>query len=423
MADNFFFYFYLIEMGLKMLGLGLFFTENSFFKDNWNIFDFIVNLSLILSEFFHKYLLDLSSLRSMRILKVLKSIRYFKNLRIILISLFSSFKALLKSILILNSFYVVYAVIGLHIFSGKLKKRCIYKKNGIIFLEDFICGNIQCPENYFCVKLLENPNGGLRNFDNFFYSFVQVFQLATLEDWTAIMYDIIKSYSNFASLYFISFIAIGSYFLLNLMLVVIKVKFTEVHSALINKKEKINYVYKEEKKEKINDNKLMKESLWKKKYGKEKLSKIKISRKKNTKINSSNKLKNFDYIRSTTDMQQPKSQLNIFKKKFTILVKPNGNEDSIGISNNTSYEINDLDLFQRNFPKKIIITKKSHRKLQLKQFFTLASKWVHKSQSKINIPQFFKIRIQNEKTYSSESKFDVLIKFYSILLIKNLIFS
>ena len=38
-----------------------------------------------------------------------------------------------------------------------------------------------------CVEGLENPNYGVTNFDNIFYSMLIVFQVVTLEGWADIM--------------------------------------------------------------------------------------------------------------------------------------------------------------------------------------------------------------------------------------------
>ena len=407
MADKFFFYFYLIEMLLKMFALGLFFNENSYFKDPWNILDFFVNLFLILPNFFKGNSVDLSSFRSMRILKVLKSIRYLRKLRIILIALFESFPSLIRSLLILNSFYIVYAIIGLHIFSGTLKFRCIKKEFGITHPEEYICGNFQCPINYICAKLLDNPNGGLRNFDTFFYSFVQVFQLATLEDWTIIMYDIIRSNSLVASIYFISFILIGSYFLLNLMLVVIKVKFTETHSFLVLEKQKDIYF---EEKSHFDFQKSIKEGFWTKKSEKNLKNSFfgNFNNQKKKTFRIKKKIQKFKLTKSVTDKEIINKARNNRIRKFTVLLKPNAYEESIGDSNISSYEINDLNYFHKTFPKKIRITKKSHRKLNLRQFFSLSSNWIKNNKNKV-IPQFLKIRIQNQKKYESTSTYDVIL--------------
>lgn len=60
-------------------------------------------------------------------------------------------------------------------------------------------------------------------------SFLQVFIATTLEGWGEIMDDIRIVYSDITILYFILLIFLGNFFVMNMMLAVIKAKFTEVH--------------------------------------------------------------------------------------------------------------------------------------------------------------------------------------------------
>lgn len=49
----------------------------------------------------------------------------------------------------------------------------------------------------------------------------------TLEGWTNIMYVAMKTFSAFSFFYFAAVVLIGSFFLINLTLAIIKTKFTE----------------------------------------------------------------------------------------------------------------------------------------------------------------------------------------------------
>ena len=48
-----------------------------------------------------------------------------------------------------------------------------------------------------------------------------------MDDWTSLMYATQKAFTNFAWVYFIGLVIMGSFFIMNLILVVIKVKFSE----------------------------------------------------------------------------------------------------------------------------------------------------------------------------------------------------
>jgi len=75
-----------------------------------------------------------------------------------------------------------------------------------------------------------NPDFGVTSFDNFAEAFLMVFQVTTMEGWTLIMVQIQRVFTDLAILYFILLVFVGNFFLLNLLLAVIIVKFTEAQN-------------------------------------------------------------------------------------------------------------------------------------------------------------------------------------------------
>ena len=220
-------------MGLKIFALGLLFMKGAYLSEGWNILDFIVNLGSFLFYTGVWTSLDLSLLRTFRLLKPLKTINSLKKLQIILMALFAAVPLLLDVFIILLFFFMVYAIAGLQLFAGVLKNRCMQLETGLQPNIDELCGNYQCLSGMICIKGFENISNGIINFDNLAYSFLQVLFVITLDSWTDIMYAIQKSVTNYAWVYFISLVIIGSYVLTNLTLAVIKVKFSEIHKELI----------------------------------------------------------------------------------------------------------------------------------------------------------------------------------------------
>lgn len=103
---------------------------------------------------------------------------------------------------------------------------------GIVLADDIwmetYCAST-CPENYICGKMIKNPNGGITNFDNILYSFLAVFQVTTLEGWSYIQ-DLLRiTLGDFVILYFVFLIFLGNFFVINMMLAVIKAKFSEAN--------------------------------------------------------------------------------------------------------------------------------------------------------------------------------------------------
>ncbi|XP_052414542.1 voltage-dependent T-type calcium channel subunit alpha-1I-like [Carassius gibelio] len=72
-----------------------------------------------------------------------------------------------------------------------------------------------------------NPHKGAINFDNIGYAWIVIFQVITLEGWVEIMYYVMDAHSFYNFIYFILLIIIGSFFMINLCLVVIATQFSE----------------------------------------------------------------------------------------------------------------------------------------------------------------------------------------------------
>ena len=125
---------YTIEMGLKILGLGFLFDQGAYLKDGWNILDFIIVGTawiphLVGGESNNNF----SSLRVLRVLRPLRTISNIKSLRIILNSMFSAIRLLVDSLIVILFFFVIFAIAGLQLFMGLLKRRCFDQYTGIQF--------------------------------------------------------------------------------------------------------------------------------------------------------------------------------------------------------------------------------------------------------------------------------------------------
>ena len=90
-----------------------------------------------------------------------------------------------------------------------------------------LCGYDICSGSNICGKIIANPNFGIINFDNIFYSFLMVFQCITLEGWTQIMFYYVRTFSIYMVFFFIPLVWIGAYFLVNLTLAVINTTFNQ----------------------------------------------------------------------------------------------------------------------------------------------------------------------------------------------------
>ena len=241
--------FYLTEMVLKMISFGLFFDRTSYFRNKWNFLDFFIVLNLFFNRFLMWFFqIDIPSFQRMSD------------------KLFYTFEALSETFFIFMFFIVISAILSLQLFSGSLKYQCIDSFSGLSRLDIVeVCYSTDfCQTIYnadlICLKTIANPNHGLTNFDNVFYSFLVIFKIISLDNWTDVLLILQSAFNQFIWIYVLLIIIIGNFFLLNIMLAVLKVKFTEQQpSALIDS-------YLEKYREKCFDLKEMKkEGLFKRK--------------------------------------------------------------------------------------------------------------------------------------------------------------
>jgi len=97
------------------------------------------------------------------------------------------FKALKKSIPVIRDIilfvifvFIFTGILGVHLYGGKLKYRCI-NDYGIMYDEEQICSTsssgYQCPKGYNCIKTNDNPYYNTIGFDNVLYSCLTIFQV------------------------------------------------------------------------------------------------------------------------------------------------------------------------------------------------------------------------------------------------------
>lgn len=229
--------FFLLEMIFKMNAFGILFQKHAYFQDPWNILDFIVLLLTLISKYIYvESNLNFAPFRILRLLKVLR----IKDLEIVMDSVITSLRLLVETFYVLLFVTLFYAIAGVHLFSGLLKQQCLEPATGVL-QEDLLCGNLDCPGSMVCSRGLTNPQFNSMHFDNIFISCLQVLKVFTLTDWTNIMYSIQKTFTNFAWVYFFSMVIIGNFLLLNLVLAVLKVKFSETQENLYRQHQKKNF--------------------------------------------------------------------------------------------------------------------------------------------------------------------------------------
>ncbi|XP_060546106.1 voltage-dependent R-type calcium channel subunit alpha-1E isoform X5 [Pantherophis guttatus] len=239
-TEPYFIGIFCFEAGIKIVALGFVFHKGSYLRNGWNVMDFIVVLSGILATagaHFNTHV-DLRTLRAVRVLRPLKLVSGIPSLQIVLKSIMKAMVPLLQIGLLLFFAILMFAIIGLEFYSGKLHQACYVNNSGELQELDppHPCGVQGCPAGYECRDWI-GPNDGITQFDNILFAVLTVFQCITMEGWTTVLYntnDALGATWNW--LYFIPLIIIGSFFVLNLVLGVLSGEFAKERERVENRR-------------------------------------------------------------------------------------------------------------------------------------------------------------------------------------------
>uniref|UniRef100_U3CSR9 Sodium channel protein n=1 Tax=Callithrix jacchus TaxID=9483 RepID=U3CSR9_CALJA len=275
---------YTFESLIKILARGFCLEDFTFLRDPWNWLDFSVIVMAYVTEFVD--LGNVSALRTFRVLRALKTISVIPGLKTIVGALIQSVKKL-SDVMILTVFCLsVFALIGLQLFMGNLRNKClqwppdnssfeinitsffnnsldgngttfnrtvsmfnwdeyIEDKSHFYFLEGqndaLLCGNSsdagQCPEGYICVKAGRNPNYGYTSFDTFSWAFLSLFRLMTQDFWENLYQLTLRAAGKTYMIFFVLVIFLGSFYLINLILAVVAMAYEEQNQATLEEAE------------------------------------------------------------------------------------------------------------------------------------------------------------------------------------------
>ncbi|CAK85661.1 unnamed protein product (macronuclear) [Paramecium tetraurelia] len=220
---------YSVEAIFKMLALGLYSKRDSYFRDFWNVIDFVILVFQYL-PYFVNIQFNFNALRTIRILRSLDAGQSIPALKVILTSLFQSVYQLKDALIVLVFSYSIFAIVALLLFSGGLKRRCVNLETGIPRNNE-VCS--ECQGEFECVKQIANPFNSLINFDTFGWSLIQVFICTLLESWSQILDYTVAAYNEAVYIYFFMVVMVGGFFLVNLTLAIIKLNFSNNQKFVI----------------------------------------------------------------------------------------------------------------------------------------------------------------------------------------------
>uniref|UniRef100_A0A8C1G4C3 Voltage-dependent T-type calcium channel subunit alpha n=1 Tax=Cyprinus carpio TaxID=7962 RepID=A0A8C1G4C3_CYPCA len=274
--DDFIFAFFAMEMVIKMVALGIF-GKKCYLGDTWNRLDFFIVLAGMLEYSLNLQNVSFSAVRTVRVLRPLRAINRVPSMRILVTLLLDTLPMLGNVLLLCFFVFFIFGIVGVQLWAGLLRNRCFLPENfSLLDLHNYyhtenddenpficsqprengmrLCSSIptlheegrQCQldmaaynstDNTTCVNWNKyytncsageaNPFKGAINFDNIGYAWIAIFQVITLEGWVDIMYFVMDAHSFYNFIYFILLIIVGSFFMINLCLVVIATQFSE----------------------------------------------------------------------------------------------------------------------------------------------------------------------------------------------------
>uniref|UniRef100_A0AAR5PWD0 Voltage-dependent L-type calcium channel subunit alpha n=1 Tax=Dendroctonus ponderosae TaxID=77166 RepID=A0AAR5PWD0_DENPD len=220
------------ECIMKIIAYGFLMHPGAYLRNGWNLLDFtIVVIGMISTalSFLTRDSFDVKALRAFRVLRPLRLVSGVPSLQVVLNSILRAMVPLLHIALLVLFVIIIYAIIGLELFSGQMHKTCFNDDTGELMEEAHPCGDgFNCSADYTCRPDWEGPNSGITNFDNFGLAMLTVFQCITLEGWTDVLYNIQDALGReWQWSYFVSMVILGAFFVMNLILGVLSGEFSK----------------------------------------------------------------------------------------------------------------------------------------------------------------------------------------------------
>ncbi|KAM4038273.1 voltage-dependent L-type calcium channel subunit alpha-1C [Anomaloglossus baeobatrachus] len=238
-----------VEAFLKVIAYGLLFHPNAYLRNGWNLLDFIIVVVGLFSAILEQATkadggsalggkgagFDVKALRAFRVLRPLRLVSGVPSLQVVLNSIIKAMVPLLHIALLVLFVIIIYAIIGLELFMGKMHKTCYFLTNKEVPAEEepSPCAlnsnnGRHCPNGSMCESGWDGPKHGITNFDNFAFAMLTVFQCITMEGWTDVLYWMQDAMGyELPCIYFVSLVIFGSFFVLNLVLGVLSGEFSK----------------------------------------------------------------------------------------------------------------------------------------------------------------------------------------------------
>ena len=180
---------FIIEAGLKITAVAPNFKQ--YFNNGWNLFDFSIILLALIPATGELAMIA----RLARLLRILRLISALPELRLIVSTLIRSIPSMGHVIMLMSIIFYIYGITGYHLFH----------------------------------------NHDPLHWGSLGISLLTLFRVVTLEDWTDVMY-IAMELSEWAWIYFVSFVVMGTFVVINLFIAVVLNNLQEAKTEQLRKR-------------------------------------------------------------------------------------------------------------------------------------------------------------------------------------------
>eukprot|EP00755_Sulcionema_specki_P016210 Sspe_Gene.61433::Locus_34101_Transcript_1_1_Confidence_1.000_Length_3331::g.61433::m.61433/K04851/CACNA1D; voltage-dependent calcium channel L type alpha-1D len=255
-ADYIFTAIFTLEVVIRIAGRGFYRSTFSYMRDPWNRLDFVIvasGIAIIIADLSGASggAVAISGLRAFRLLRPLRAVSKVKEVQVIVNSVLHSLPQLADVLLLYFFFLLMMGIVALQLWKGLLAFRCrscdrvessceLWQWNGgpinrpeqasRVCNPSYSSWGYRCPWGYTCVEV-GDPNHGKTSFNNIWITLLTLFTVVTMEGWSDVMYNVMDAMSPLTCLYFLFIILFGSFFIVNLTLVIINTAFEENVSA------------------------------------------------------------------------------------------------------------------------------------------------------------------------------------------------
>lgn len=215
---------FLLECITKNISMGFIMDEGSYIRETWNQLDLFIVCTSMLDMCLTN--VDIPAIKILRLLRTLRPLRVISHnvaMKLIVNSLLASVGAIFNVMIVVLAVWLMFGIFAINIFAGKM----------------FYCDICQ----YTCHTKFEcNNQGGswevfVENFDDIFQAMLTLFNVAAIEGYPDVVnacLDIVGvdlgpslEHSVLNGFFFVVFILVGSFFLMNFFVGVLFMKYSQ----------------------------------------------------------------------------------------------------------------------------------------------------------------------------------------------------